>query len=518
MQPLPDDIPLGSLEADDEKLLGDLRVVLDRRNQREHSQPAKPTPVGWQLAHYVVKKLIGEGGMAHVYLAADAERGRDVALKVLKRELQASTDICARFEQEARAMGRIQHPNVVQVFDTPTDEGMTGIAMELLDGGSLRDLLKVGSKRHRKMGIGALTRFALETANGLGAAHAAGIVHRDIKPSNLLLDRSGRVKVADFGVVLALERATWLTGLGRPIGTPAYMSPEQCKGDRVGASSDIYSLGVTLFELATGDLPFTEQAESPFALMLKHIREPAPDPRRLRPDLPAWFANMLTRCLEKDPAERYPDGAALAKAIENPSKADELEITTPTERRTSARLDAVTIREQLKRLPQRAIVAWACRCARRALYYNQDPRILRSIESAEMTLRDHDASTGDSASLSHALLRIQQLRSASFSVLDVTDATSSSDSAACAALAAAAACACASARCAADAAADAAFVAQKSLSALALAGVSTNEAWRAAQQDYRRLLAAKLGAEGTIGSPIPEDFWERPDELYMKNP
>jgi serine/threonine protein kinase len=334
------------------------------------------------------------------------------------------------------------------------------------------------------------------------------------------------VKVADFGIVLAIERATWLTGLGRPIGTPAYMSPEQCKGERVAAASDVYSVGVTMFELATGQLPFTEQAGSPFALMLKHIRHRPPDPRQYRPDLPAWFARVLLRCLEKDPARRYADGQALAAAIEGgPQAEDPGEIETE-EPRTASRLDMVAIREQLKRLPQRAIVAWACRYARRTLGFNHDPRLLQSIESAEATLKDA-GTPGSPASLSPALLRIRQLRSASFNVVDAATSAPSEvapygltssgsatpdtvppcDSAAQAALAAAATCACAAARCAADAAADAAYVADKALSAHAAAGRSVSEVWKAAQRDYQKLLAANLGPEGTIGGPIPTDFW-----------
>jgi serine/threonine protein kinase len=506
-QPSFDDLPLPAPETEyDSRLLDDLRVVLDRRAQSEGGSTPQLSPVGSKIGPYEIKKLLGEGGMAHVYHAIDTTVHRDVALKVLKRELQASGDICARFEQEARSMGRIQHPNVVRILSSLKDDGATAIAMELLTGGSLRDLLAVGAKRRKRMDIRALSRFALQTAQGLAAAHAVGIVHRDIKPSNLLLDADATVKIADFGVVLALERATWLTGLGRPIGTPAYMSPEQCKGERVGAASDIYSFGVTLFELATGMLPFTEQAESPFALMLKQIREPAPDPRQFRPSLPGWFARLLLKCLEKEPAARFDDGAALAAAIVAGPKTDEPEPIKLDEQRTGTRLDTVAIREQLKRLPQRAIVAWACRCARRSFLFNRDPRLARSLETAESTLYEESQSS-ESEPLSQALLKVQRLRSASFNVLDTNSIPSTPDSATCAALAAAAACACAAARCAADAAADAAFAAEKSLTAHALAGRSVSDAWRAAQADYRALLAANLGPEGTVGAPLQRDFW-----------
>lgn len=499
------DVELGAQLADD------LRVVLDRRGRvDEASTAAHDTPVGWRVAQYEIQALLGEGGMARVYRALDPKNNRLVAIKILKRELQASPDIRSRFEQEAASMRRIEHPNVVRVLDTPSDRAKSAIVMELLSGGSLRELIMVGAKRQKQMGIDALARFALETARGVGAAHEAGIIHRDIKPSNLLLNEEGSVKIGDFGVVLALERATWLTGLGRPIGTPAYMSPEQCKGARVTAASDIYSLGVTLFELATGRLPFTEQADSPFALMLKHIRLPPPDPRKYRSNLPRWFAKILLQCLEKNPTKRFADGAELAAAIAAGPKFTQSESRKSASARVGTRLDTVAIREQLKRLPQRAIVAWACRCARRALPINNDPRLARSIEAAEATLRAND-NPAESGTLSQALLRIQQLRSASFSVVDTSTIDSPHDSASCVAIAAAATCACAAARCAADAAADAAFVAEKAATAFALNGRSVSELWRAAQADYRILLAAKLGAEGAIGAPIPPDFWNAHD-------
>lgn len=493
------------------QLADDLRVVLDRRKRESNAVTAvHDAPMGWRVAHYEVQALLGEGGMARVYRALDTTNEQLVAIKILRRELQASPDIRSRFEQEAASMRRIEHPNVVRVLDTPSDRSKSAIVMELLGGGSLRELIQIGAKRQKRMGIDALARFALETARGVGAAHQAGIIHRDIKPSNLLLNEEGSVKIGDFGVVLALERATWLTGLGRPIGTPAYMSPEQCKGARVTAASDIYSLGVTLFELATGQLPFTEQADSPFALMLKHIRLPPPDPRKYRSNLPRWFAKILLQCLEKNPARRFADGTELAKAIAAGPKFARSEPRQSTGQKIGTRLDTVAIREQLKRLPQRAIVAWACRCARRALPINNDPRLARSIEAAEATLRATDGAS-ETGSLSQALLRIQQMRSASFSVVDASHVDSPGDSASCVAIAAAATCACAAARCAADAAADAAFVAEKTATAFALTGRSVSELWRAAQADYRILLAAKLGAEGAIGAPIPSNFWDAHD-------
>jgi serine/threonine protein kinase len=378
--------------------------------------------------------------------------------------------------------------------------------MELLAGGSLRTLMETGRANHQRMSVNAIAQFAQHAALGLGAAHAVDIVHRDIKPANLMIDREGKIKVADFGVVLALERATWLTGLGRQIGTPAYMSPEQCKGERVGPPSDIYSLGVTMFELATNELPYREEAGSPFALMLKHIHEPPPDPRKLRENLPNWLTWIILTCLDKNPAQRYRNGNALAEAIATAPRQPDLMAGKSEEPRTVWRVNTVAIREQLKRLPQRSIVAWACRCARRVQHLNSDPRLERSITMAESAISDPDTMRSQQ-SLTHALQRVQRLRTASFRAAYVDTGAKTEGSASLAALAAAGAAATAASGSVVDAAADAAFVAQTAVTALERAGEPVAEFWKWAQRDYQRLRVADLGAEGTPGKPIPRSFW-----------
>ncbi len=497
-----------STPADEENsLIDDIRVVLERHSQKPAvEKDAHSTPPGWRLANYEVLKLLGEGGMARVYRAFDHNTNREVALKVLKKEYQASSDICARFEREAAAMVKIQHENVVHVYDFPAERGVTGIAMELLAGGSLRTLLKIGKRRKRSMGVKAIVRFASQVSAGLAAAHDAGVVHRDIKPANLMLDDNGNLKIVDFGIVHAMERATWLTGLGRPIGTPAYMSPEQCKGERVGPSSDIYSFGVTMFELCAGKLPFTGQADSPFALMLKHIYQPVPDIRDLRANLPDWLVGVIKKCLAKEPVERFPNGSALTAAIEHgPDQPRQLEQHTESVSKTT-QINTRAIRRQLECLPQRAIVAWACRCARRVQHLNKDQRLERAIAMAESAVYASDVDES-STSLSNALLRVQKLRAISFNVVPTSDPAVGNDAAAAAAIAAAGASACAAARCAADAAADAAFVAQNAMNALELIKGPAPGFWKESQDDYKRLVAAKLGPEGTIGKRLPDDFW-----------
>jgi len=486
--------------GDELSLLDELRVVLGRRT------PPADLLVGSRIGPYEIRAPLGEGGMARVYRALDAERGLEVALKVLKPEYQSSPEIGRRFAQEAQTMASIHHAHVARVYDTPEEGSVRAIAMELLTGGSLGDLLSRGRSRRRRLRINAVVRFVEQAASGLAAAHALGIVHRDVKPGNLMLDGAGRVKVVDFGVVLALERATWLTGVGRPIGTPAYMSPEQCRGERVGPASDVYALGVSLFELLTGRLPFHEAAGSPFAIMLKHIQEGAPDPRRLRSSIPDWLGETVLRCLRKDPEDRFANAAEVAQALA--SRKQEAPPPRPVEvvRPKTPRIDAGAIREQLQRLPQRAIVAWACRCARRVQHLNRDPRLERSLSMAESFVYGGAREEGGD-SLTQALSRVKNLRNASFRAAYSAEDAVETQSGAQAALAAAAASACAAARCAADASADAAYVAQRAVAALDLASVPITDFWRLAQRDYRLLVAREVGAEGTVGHVLPHDFW-----------
>ncbi|MCP4591842.1 MAG: serine/threonine protein kinase, partial [bacterium] len=249
-------------------MLEDIRTVMDRR-QRGPAAALSGTLEGATFGGYTIGAVLGEGGMARVYRAEHTTTGDPAALKVLKPELMASEDICARFEREARAMTRIAHPNVVTVFECPRDHDTTAIAMELLDGGTLRDWADRRQGAWTRSDFNDVVGFALQAARGLAAAHEIGLVHRDIKPANLLFASDGALKIVDFGVAQALESATWVTGLGHHIGTPAYMSPEQCRGERASKASDIYSLGVTLYELLTAKLPFEVDGGSPFAQMLK---------------------------------------------------------------------------------------------------------------------------------------------------------------------------------------------------------------------------------------------------------
>ena len=485
-------------------MLEDVRTVLER----EQRGPAALAGLleGSAFGGYVVGTMLGEGGMARVYRATRVDTGDQVALKVLKQELLASADICARFEREARAMASMSHPNVVAVFDCPRDRNTTAIAMELLNGGTLRQWADVKRVQSDRAHVAQVVRYATQAARGLAAAHEHGLVHRDIKPANLLFDGEGILKIVDFGVVQALESATWVTGLGHHIGTPAYMSPEQCKGERATQASDVYSLGVTLYELLARRLPFEVDGGSPFAQMLKHLSEMPPDVRDFNATIPDPLADIVMKCLCKDAECRFSGGAELAEALANAPVVRAAERPRDESQRTW-NVDFDAIREQLKRLPQRAIVAWACRRARRVQHLNADPRLERAIAMAEAVSQGEE----DSSSATRALQRVQQLRTASLTAAYTDSAAGEAEPATKAALAAAAASSSAAAKSVDDAAADAAFVAESAVAALRADDKSARPFWKSARRDYEALLNAGFGRAGTIGNAVPESFWRQHD-------
>ncbi len=273
---------------------------------------------GTLVGAYRVVHLIGEGGMGSVWLAEHAMLGRRAAIKVLLPELAARPDIVARFFNEAKAATEIADPGVVQVFDFGSHvDGSAYIVMELLDGEAL-------SARLARLGVVPL-REALtlmrQAASTLGAVHARGIVHRDLKPSNIMIVRDPEVaggerpKILDFGIAKLADNDTGTkTNTAAMLGTPRYMSPEQCRGaGLVDQRADIYSLGCVLFELVCGRAPF--EAEGGGELIAMHLMQPPPRASSLRPDLPADVDALIARCLEKEPAARFASGSELAIAL-----------------------------------------------------------------------------------------------------------------------------------------------------------------------------------------------------------
>jgi len=263
--------------------------------------------IGHTLGPYQVLEELGRGGMAIVYKAFQPSLGRYVALKVLPEYFQHDPEFIARFQREARAAAQLNHPNIVTIYDVGEQAGVHYIAMEYLDGGSLRDRLARGP-----LSVDQAQQIVEQVGSALDYAHTRGLIHRDVKPANILFTADNRPKITDFGIARASD-GTRLTRTGVLMGTPEYMSPEQAQGGLVDCRSDLYALGVMLYEMLTGRVPF--QADTPHATLYAIIYQPPPPPRQIRPDLPLVVETVLLKGLAKRPDDRYQSGVELAIAL-----------------------------------------------------------------------------------------------------------------------------------------------------------------------------------------------------------
>jgi eukaryotic-like serine/threonine-protein kinase len=279
---------------------------------------------------YELGHPLGTGGMAEVYQATDRRLGRAVAVKVIRPELAADERAVARFRREARAAGGLSHPGIVAVHDVGIHGGSPFMVMELVRGRTLaRVLLEEGRMTpDRAVSVGR------DVADALSAAHAAGVIHRDVKPGNVMVTAEGTVKVLDFGIA-RVAQWTPLTETRTMHGTAEYMSPEQIRGDPVDERSDVYSLGVVLFELVAGRPPFG--GDSPLAIAFRHMEEPPPALRAVRPDAPAALEAILERCLAKEPGHRYRSAADLRTDLDR-VRAGESPATLPVPEGTRTRV------------------------------------------------------------------------------------------------------------------------------------------------------------------------------------
>ena len=258
---------------------------------------------------YRLESKLGSGGMSTVYLARDETLERSVAVKVLHQEISDQPDQIERFRREARTVAQLSHPNVVAVIDAGEDGGHPYIVFEYVDGETLKQRIE----RAGPLPVDEATAYAIEIGRGLSAAHSRRLVHRDLKPQNVLIDSEGRAKVTDFGIARSLE-ADGLTQTGRVLGTTDYVSPEQAMGRGVDARTDIYSLGVLLYEMLTGEVPFT--AETVVGVAMKHVNEPMPDVQKKRPEVSSALAAVVERATAKEPTKRYPDMASCLADLE----------------------------------------------------------------------------------------------------------------------------------------------------------------------------------------------------------
>jgi len=258
---------------------------------------------------YEISHLLGAGGMGRVYLARDRSLSREVALKVLDDRHTENPEFVERFRREAKAAASLSHPNMVTVYDAGEDEETPYIAMEYLPGGTLKNRIQERGALPPRVAAGV----TFEVANALTAAHEKSIVHRDIKPENVLVTDQGHAKVGDFGIARAAT-ATAITETDLILGSVRYLSPEQAKGEEVGPRSDLYSLGVVLYEMLTGRVPFDE--ENPIATAMKHVTEEPASPRELDPTTPKVLETITLKLLKKDPKRRYESATELAEDLE----------------------------------------------------------------------------------------------------------------------------------------------------------------------------------------------------------
>lgn len=271
------------------------------RTYSEMPSPITSTHVGALLGSFIVTRMLGRGGMGIVYAAEHVRSGREVAIKVLPEASAADPGMLRRFLKEARSAAGVDHPNVIAVHEVGRRDDIHYIVMERAEAGSMADALKARGA----LDSTEATRIVADVCRGLSATHRAGIVHRDIKPANILLTGDNTVKLGDFGLARSTDPGGEVeTHVGQVVGTPSFMSPEQCQSEPVDARADIYSLGATYYTLLTGRGPYAESTTMP-RVMFAHCYRPVPDPRDILPGLPEACASIVGRAMTKDPSGRY---------------------------------------------------------------------------------------------------------------------------------------------------------------------------------------------------------------------
>ncbi|MGY0692340.1 Stk1 family PASTA domain-containing Ser/Thr kinase [Virgibacillus sp. FSP13] len=296
---------------------------------------------------YRIKGTIGGGGMANVYLANDIILDRDVAIKVLRLEYANDEEFIARFDREAQSATSLSHPNIVNIYDVGEEDNILYMVMEYVDGMTLKEYIQ----KYGPIEVEKALDIMKQIGSAIAHAHANDIVHRDIKPQNILIDTYGQIKVTDFGIAVALS-ATSLTQTNSILGSVHYLSPEQARGGMATKKSDIYSLGIVLFELLTGRLPFSGQ--SPVSIALKHLQSDTPSVRRFNQDVPQSVENIVLKATTKDPLNRYDTVYDMEDALESaldPDKINEDRYTPPVEVGEETKAIPIITDDQLQHFP-----------------------------------------------------------------------------------------------------------------------------------------------------------------------
>ena len=269
---------------------------------------------GQTLGKYRVLEALGRGGMAQVYRGYHPQLDRHVAIKLLRADLVEEGEFLERFRREAHAVSGLRHANIVQVFDFDAQDEFYYMVMELLEGDTLRARLNEYRVRNERMPLDEVVHTLTDILSGMEYAHSEGVIHRDIKPANIMLTKKGQAVLTDFGIAQIMG-STQVTASGAMMGTVNYMAPEQGLEGRCDARTDIYSLGIVLYEMLTGYTPF--DADTPLAILMKHLNDPLPLPGKLDPNLPPAFEHIVLKALAKDPEDRYQSAKEMLAAVQN---------------------------------------------------------------------------------------------------------------------------------------------------------------------------------------------------------
>src|SRR5260221_9950069 len=283
---------------------------------------------GTTLGKYQIIERLGRGGMADVYRAFQPLLERYVAVKVMHTNLTEDEDFITRFKREAQIVGSLRHPNIVQVIDFDIQDGECFMVMEYVQGDPLKAMLK----RRGALQMGESLDIAAKLADSLAYAHSKGLILRDIKPANVLMDKNGSPILSDFGIA-RLSDVSGLTSTGMTVGTPSYMSPEAGRGEQVDERADIYSLGIVLYEMLTGTVPY--DADTPYAVIMKHINDPLPIPRQFNPALPEAVERLVLKALAKNKEDRFQTATEFKTALENAKQAALSHMQTHTGKATA---------------------------------------------------------------------------------------------------------------------------------------------------------------------------------------